>query len=144
ISQVKLIQCDTAITPDQGTTSGSQSTPSNFNTQNLAQAAATAREALLGIAAQKLGVPAQELTVEDGVVSGKGGRFKYGELVGGKRFGIALNPAAERRSPSEWRVLGKPIPSMDRVALMTGRFEFVHNVHVPGMVHGRVVRPPET
>src|SRR5207302_2761229 len=66
ISQVKLIQCDTAITPDQGTTSGSQSTPNNFNTQNLAQAAATAREALLGIAAQKLGVPAQELTVEDG------------------------------------------------------------------------------
>ena len=41
-------------------------------------------------------------------------------------------------------MLGKAVPSLDTVALMTGRFEFVHNVHVPGMVHGRVVRPPET
>ena len=53
IEKVKLIQCDTSVTPDQGTTSGSQSTPTNFNTRNLAQAAATAREALIGMAAQK-------------------------------------------------------------------------------------------
>src|SRR5258708_23445652 len=57
ISRVKLIQCDTAITPDQGTTSGSQSTPTNFGSQNLAVAAATAREALLSLAAEKLGAP---------------------------------------------------------------------------------------
>ena len=55
VSRVKLIQCDTAVTPDQGTTSGSQSTPTNFNSQNLALAAATAREALLNLAAEKLG-----------------------------------------------------------------------------------------
>jgi len=52
VDKVKLIQCDTSVTPDQGTTSGSQSTPTNFNTQNLAQAAATAREALAGMPAQ--------------------------------------------------------------------------------------------
>ena len=40
-------------------------------------------------------------------------------------------------------MLGKPVPSLDRVALMTGQFEFVHYVRVPGMLHGRVVRPPE-
>src|SRR6185437_3503843 len=57
IEKVKLIQCDTSSTPDQGTTSGSQSTPTNFNTRNLAQAATTAREALIGMAAQRLGVP---------------------------------------------------------------------------------------
>jgi nicotinate dehydrogenase subunit B len=143
ISRVKLIQCDTSVTPDQGTTSGSQSTPTNFNTQNLAQAAATAREALVGMAAERLGVPVDEVTVEDGVVSAKSGRHvSYGELIGGKHFDIAMSSTAKRRSPSEWKVLGKPIPSMDRVALMTGTFEFVHNVHVPGMVHGRVVRPP--
>src|SRR5262249_9649506 len=55
ISRVKLVQCDTQITPDQGTTSGSQSTPTNFNEQNLALAAATAREALLSMAAAKFG-----------------------------------------------------------------------------------------
>jgi CO/xanthine dehydrogenase Mo-binding subunit len=144
ISKVKLIQCDTSVTPDQGTTSGSQSTPTNFNTQNLAQAAATAREALVEMAAQRLGVPLNQLTIENGVVSAKSGRHvSYGELIGGKHFDIAVSSTAKRRSPSEWKVLGKPVPSMDRVGLMTGTFEFVHNVHVPGMVHGRVVRPPE-
>jgi len=144
IEKVKLIQCDTSVTPDQGTTSGSQSTPTNFNTENLAQAAATARGALLGMAAQRLGVPLDQLTVENGVVGAKSGRHvSYGELVAGKHFDIAVSATAKRRSPSEWKVLGKSVPSMDRVALMTGTFEFVHNVHVPGMVHGRVVRPPE-
>lgn len=144
LDRVKLIQCDTSITPDQGTTSGSQSTPTNFNTRNLAQAAATAREALLAMATDKLAAPADKLTVENGVVSAANGRaISYAELVGGKHFDIPVNPAAKRRSPGEWTVLGKPIPSMDRLALMTGTFEFVHNVHVTGMVHGRVVRPPE-
>ncbi len=145
INAVKLIQCDTSVTPDQGTTSGSQSTPTNFNNQNLAQAAATAREALVGMAAQRLGVPADQLTVADGVVSAQDGRHvSYVELIGGKHFGLTVNAQAKRRSPADWKVLGKPVPSMDRVALMTGTFDFVHNVRVPGMVHGRVVRPPET
>jgi len=144
LHKVKLIQCDTSMTPDQGTTSGSQSTPTNFNSLNLALAAATAREALLGMAAQKLGVPTDQLTIEDGVISAKSGEhLTYGELIGGKRLALKVNPAAKRRTPDEWKILGQPVPSMDRVALMTGTFEFVHNVHVPGMVHGRVVRPPE-
>ncbi|HEY6250694.1 MAG TPA: molybdopterin cofactor-binding domain-containing protein, partial [Candidatus Angelobacter sp.] len=144
LNKVKLIQCDTATTPDQGTTSGSQSTPTNFNTRNLAQAAATAREVLAGMAAQKLGVSADQLAIEDGVISAKNGQHvSYGELIGGKHFDIPLNAAAKRRSPNQWKVLGKPVPSLDRPALMTGTFEYVHNVQVPGMVHGRVVRPPQ-
>jgi nicotinate dehydrogenase subunit B len=144
IGKVKLIQCDTAVTPDQGTTSGSQSTPTNFNEKNLAQAAATAREALLAMAAQKLKMPSDQLTVEDGVISTTTGRrISYSELIGGKRFNITVSQTARRRSPAQWRVLGKPVPSLDKPALMTGAFEFVHNIHVPGMVHGRVVRPPQ-
>lgn len=144
LSNVKLIQCDTSVTPDQGTTSGSQSTPTNFNTRNLAQAAATAREALLAIAARRLGAPADQLTIENGVVSAKTGKHvSYGELIGGKHFNLAVSSTAKRISPTRWSVLGKPVPSLDRTALMTGTFEFVHNVRVPGMVHGRVVRPPE-
>lgn len=144
LDRVKLIQCDTSVTPDQGTTSGSQSTPTNFNTRNLAQAAATAREALVEMAAHRLGASLDQLSVAEGVVSARsGGRISYRELIGGRHFNLAVNAGAKRRSPSEWKVLGKPVPSMDRVALMTGTFEFVHNVHVPGMVHGRVVRPPE-
>lgn len=143
VHHVKLIQGDTSICPDQGTTSGSQSTPTNFNSANLAQAAATAREALINMAAKRLGESADQLTVADGIVSGKTGRVRYGELIGSRRFNLPLSTTARRRTPAEWKVMGKPVPALDRAALMTGRFEFVHNVRVPGMLHGRVVRPPE-
>jgi nicotinate dehydrogenase subunit B len=144
VERVKLIQCDTSVTPDQGTTSGSQSTPTNFNSANLAQAAATAREALISLASQRLGEPAGQLSLSDGVITGKTGRrVTYEELIGSKHFNLAVSGTARRRSPTQWTVLGKPVPSLDRVALMTGHFEFVHNVRVPGMLHGRVVRPPE-
>jgi nicotinate dehydrogenase subunit B len=143
IDRVRLIQCDTSVTPDQGTTSGSQSTPTNFNNSDLAQAAATAREALINMAAPNLGVPANLLTASNGFISAKGGgRVSYGELIAGKKFNLALDLKARRRPPSEWTVLGKPLPSLDIEALVTGQFEFVHNVRVPGMLHGRVVRPP--
>jgi nicotinate dehydrogenase subunit B len=144
VNRVKLIQCDTSVTPDQGSTSGSQSTPTNFNTDNLALAAASAREALLSLASKELGEPSDQLTVADGVISTRSGRsVTYAKLVGSKRFNIPLNTTAKRRSPAQWTVLGKPVPSLDRTALMTGQFEFLQAVRVPGMLHGRVVRPPE-
>ncbi len=144
IARVKLIQCDTSVCPDQGTTSGSQSTPTNFNSENLALAAATAREALLGLAAVKLGEPVAHLTVVDGIIrSNKDLQVRYEELIGNKHFNLPLSATAKRRSAPDWTVLGKPIPSLDRASLITGNFEFVHHVRIPGMLHGRVVRPPE-
>lgn len=143
--RVHLIQCDTARTPDQGTTSGSRSHPANFNDRNLALAGATAREALLRMAAERLQVPVEELDVEDGVIRSRtdsGKRVGYGELVGGQELNLSLDGGARRRPRSEWRVLGTSVPRVEIPDLVTGRFEFVHNVRVPGMLHGRVVRPP--
>ncbi len=143
--RVTLIQCDTALTPDQGTTSGAQSHPTNFNQGNLALAGATAREALLQRASTRLGASADQLTVSDGIVSVKSDPSKkvaYGDLVGGRTFAIALNPNAKRKHPRDWKVLGTPVPRVEFPAMVTGQFEFVHNVRVPGMLHGRVVRPP--
>src|ERR1051326_2412456 len=81
LERVKLIQCDTSVAPDQGTTSGSQSTPTNFNSENLAQAAATARNALLSLAAASFGRPAAELAAANGIVTAQDGRkVAYGEL----------------------------------------------------------------
>ncbi|MCU1338563.1 MAG: putative isoquinoline 1-oxidoreductase subunit beta IorB, molybdoprotein [Bryobacterales bacterium] len=141
-NRVKLIYCDTAFTPDQAHTSGSQSHPTNFNTGNLAQAGATAREVLFRMASEKLGVPVEQLTVSEGVISSGSKRMTYGQLVGGKKFSLALDPKARRKPATEWTVLGKSIPRPDLPDLVTGRFEFVHNVRLPGMLHGRVVRPP--
>src|SRR4051812_17426991 len=64
LNRVKLIQCDTALTPDQGTTSGAQSHPTNFNQANLAQACATAREALKQLASTRLAISADRLDVK--------------------------------------------------------------------------------
>jgi CO/xanthine dehydrogenase Mo-binding subunit len=78
------------------------------------------------------------------VITGPGGaRVTYGELVGGRRFELPLRKAARRKPPSAWTILGKPVTSLDRIALVTGGFEYVHHVRVPGMLHGRVVRPPD-
>ena len=146
IGRVKLVQCDTAVTPDQGTTSGSQSHPTNFNQANLAQAVATAREALLQLASARLGLPADQLTVKDGVVSANADtsrKVTYGELIGGRKFNLRLSPTARRKESKDWTVLGTAVPRLDAPALATGRFEFVHNVRLPGMLHGRVIRPPE-
>ncbi|MGA2809932.1 MAG: molybdopterin cofactor-binding domain-containing protein [Candidatus Acidiferrum sp.] len=143
IARVKLVQCDTAVCPDQGTTSGSQSTPTNFNGESLALAAATARETLLKFAGDRFGEPVDALDVVDGVVTSKSGRgVSYAELLEGKYFDLPVDKSARRRSPAQWTTLGKPVASLDRVALMTGSFEFVHHVRVPEMLHARVVRPP--
>ena len=144
-NRVNLIYCDTALTPDQAYTAGSQSHPANFNRNNLAQAGATAREALFRLASERLSVPVDQLTASDGVIrlnSDPAKALGYGQLVAGRRFNLQVDPNAKRKPASEWTVLGKPVPRPDIPALVTGEFEFVHNVRVPGMLHGRVVRPP--
>ena len=143
-NRVNLIYCDTALTPDQGVTSGSQSTPSNFNRSNLAQAAATARQTLLQLASKRLSVPVHQLVAADGVIHAKSSTSKkatYGELVAGKKFDIKVDPNAKRKSPSEWTMLGHPMQRPDMPEMVAGKFEFVHNVRVPSMLHGMVVRP---
>src|SRR2546430_4159796 len=83
IERVKLIQCDTSLTPDQGVTSGAQSHPQNFNHANLALAGATAREALFQLASKRFGVTIDQLSVSGGVISMKTDPTKkvgYGEL----------------------------------------------------------------
>jgi nicotinate dehydrogenase subunit B len=143
--RVTLVQCDTAVCPDQGTTSGSQSTPTNFNERNLAQAAATARETLVRLASTRLGVPIDQLALADGYVTAGGDRNRrvsYGDLVAGRKLNVAVDAAAKRREPGAWTVLGTPVPRVDMAAMATAQLEYVQNVRVAGMLHGAVVRPP--
>jgi nicotinate dehydrogenase subunit B len=142
--RVNLIVADTSLTPDQGVTSGSQSHPANFNHGNLAGACATAREALLQLGSKHLNLPAEQLVAVDGAIRSKADASKkvsYAELVAGKKFDLKVDPAAKRKPASEWTVLGKPIGRPDMPAMATGTFEYAHNVRVPGMLHGMVIRP---
>ena len=145
LDRVTLVQCDTARTPDQGTTSGSQSHPTNFNRENLALAGATARTRLLQLGAARLGVAVGELVAVNGEIAVKAQpsqRVAYGELIGGKSFDLNLDRAAPRKPASEWTILGTSVKRLDLPALVSGELEFVHDVRVPGMLHGRVIRPP--
>ena len=145
LSRVTLVQCDTALTPDQGTSSGSQAHPVNFNHGNLALAGATAREALFEMAASRFSVPVDQLMAADGVITASGDTDRtvtYGELIGDQQFGLTLRRDARRKPPSAWTTLGTSVPRIDLPDLVTGRFQFVDNVRVPEMVHGCVVRPP--
>ncbi len=139
IGRIELIQGDTLLTPDQGTTWGSLTI--QLGGMQLRQASAAARQALMAEAAKKLGT--DQLTVIDGVISGGGKNVSYGELIGGKSFAITLDPKqpVKEKAPKDYKIVGKSQPRVDIPAKITGRFTYMQDFKVPGMLHGRVVRP---
>jgi CO/xanthine dehydrogenase Mo-binding subunit len=142
LERVTLVQGDTALTPDQGNTWGSLTIQAGG--LQIRQACATAREALLERAAQKLGAAKGELAVRDGVVSVKSDPRKsvtYGQLVGGKSFQMKLDAKAPLKPPSEYTLVGKSINRLDIPGKITGKFTYMHDFRRPGMLHARVVRP---
>jgi nicotinate dehydrogenase subunit B len=144
VSKVDVIQGDTWRTPDQGTTSGSQSIKTQ-RSRGLRHGAAEARLALVTMAAARLGVPVAQLTVADGVVSVIGDssrRVSYGDLIGGRRFDLKITGKAVPKSPSQYKVIGRSVRRIDMEHKVRSEEEYIQNVTVPGMLHGRVVRPP--
>lgn len=139
--RVALVQGDTALTPDQGNTWGSLTIQAGG--MQIRQACATAREALLGQAAQKLGVQRGDVAVKDGVVTAKssGKSVTYGQLVGGRQFAIKVDAKAPRKPASEYTIVGKSIDRLDIPGKVTGKFTYMHDFKRPGMLHARVVRP---
>ena len=142
LPMIKLIQGDTALTPDQGTTWGSLSI--QIGGMQLRNAAATAKAALLDEAAKRLGAKKEELRVADGVVSAGNKRISYGELIGGKSFALKLDHSkpATGKDPKDYKIVGKAVPRVDIPDKVTGRFTYMQDFRVPGMLHGRVIRPP--
>ena len=143
LNRIKLVQGDTALTPDQGKTWGSLSI--QIGGMQLRNAAATARAALLDEAAKRARrAKTEELKVVDGVVSAGGKRVSYGELIGGKSFALKLDHAkpAAGKDPKDYKLVGKPVPRVDIPDKVTGRFTYMQDFRLPGMLHGRVVRPP--
>ncbi|MGH3184725.1 MAG: molybdopterin cofactor-binding domain-containing protein, partial [Streptosporangiaceae bacterium] len=134
--RVSVIQGDTTLTPNQGPTWGSLSI--QVGGMQIRHAAATARQALLEMAGQKLGVKPQELVIAEGVVRPElgGTGVSYAELVGGKSFSLKLDRKAPTKAPSAYSIVGRPIARVDIPAKVTGQFTYVQDVRVPGMVHG--------
>jgi nicotinate dehydrogenase subunit B len=142
LASVTLVMGDTALTPDQGPTYGSQSIQTGG--MQIRQAAATARSALLGEAAQRLGVKLDDLAVTDGAVGVKAGgaSISYADLIGGRSLAMKVDAAVQTKAPADFKIVGKSIARDDVPEKLTGRFTYMHDLRVPGMLHGSVVRPP--
>jgi len=151
---VKVIMADTALTVNQGGASGS--TGIQDGGKQMRVAAAEARRVLVEMAASQLSVPAEKLAVTDGVVSAaddKVKRVSYAQMIGGKYFNVQLdwnkkygNPLyapgkAQPKKPSEHKIVGQPIKREDVAPKVFAQEDFVTDVKVPGMVHGRMIRP---
>lgn len=141
LGHVTLIQGDTLLTPDQGPSFGSLSIQ-NGGAQ-LRRAAATARRALLERAAVKFKTSASTLSIHDGVIVGENSReVAFGSLVGGRVLSLKLDQNAPLKSPANFKLVGKPVHRLDIPDKVTGRFTFMQDFKRPGMLHGRVIRPP--
>ena len=151
---VKVIMADTAVTVNQGGASGS--TGIQLGGKQMRMAAAEARRVLVEMAAGLLSVPADKLTVADGVVSAsddKSKRISYAQMIGGKYFNVQLDwnkqygnglyapGKAQPKKPSEHRIVGQPIKREDVAPKVFAQEDFVTDVKVPGMVHARMIRP---
>ena len=138
---IKLVTADTARTPNEGYTAGSQSM-SNSGTA-IRNAAARVREMLVALAATQLGVPADQLSVSAGVVrSGDGRALGYGKLVGDQVLHVQATGPGRVVDPAQHTVVGKSWKRVDIPAKVTGGSAYVQDMRLDGMVHGRVIRPP--
>ncbi|MBW0004830.1 MAG: xanthine dehydrogenase family protein molybdopterin-binding subunit [Hyphomicrobiales bacterium] len=142
LEKINLIEGDTALTPDQGTTAGS--TGIARGGVQIRQAAATAREALQRMGAERLGLAPADVVATEGEVRPRNGGagIGFGELIGDRQFALKLDAKAPLRNPDDYLLVGKPLRRPDIPAKVTGTHLYVHNLRVDGMLHGRIVRPP--
>ena len=165
---VTMVMGDTARGPNQGKSTATNGISTGL--PPLRNAAAQARQTLLGLASAQLGVAVSGLTVSNGVVSGGGKSVTYGQLIGGKRFNITMPvtgtsagnaypgfpypaysgattsvnvvTAAPLKDPSTYKIVGQSVPRVDIPGKVTGTYTYTQNIRLPGMVHARMVLPP--
>ncbi|HEV8606783.1 MAG TPA: molybdopterin cofactor-binding domain-containing protein [Tepidisphaeraceae bacterium] len=144
--RVILVMADTALVPNDGITAGSGSTPRTLPA--IRQAAAAARNMLVELASKKFGAKPDEFDVNDGKVIHKESKREqsYADLAAAedaaKLFAEAV-PANVTVTPiKEWKVMGKPMSRPNGHDIVTGAHHYPSDISRPGMLHGKVLRPP--
>lgn len=143
LAQVNMVLGDTTRAPNQGATIASASI--QIHAKPLRTAAAQARHWLVAQAAARLRVAADALQVQAGVVqvvADPSHQVAYGELLAGAHAALELAEATPTKPTADYTVVGQSVPRVDIPAKVSGELVFVHDMRVPGMLHGRVVRPP--
>ena len=141
LGRVQMISGDTDKTPNEGVTAGSQSIENSGTALRLA--GAQVRAILLELAAKRLGADVAALSVAEGVVAAPDGRkVSYTELAAAADLHREATAQVRPKPASAHRIVGKSIARRDIPAKVTGGLAYVHDLRLPGMVHGRIVRPP--
>ncbi|MDG2175214.1 MAG: molybdopterin-dependent oxidoreductase [Gammaproteobacteria bacterium] len=140
--QVGTAGLDTHVTPNQGGTYSSSAM--RRGGPQVQQAAAEARQALLGMAAEHLQQPITNLAVANGIVtsvSDGDASITYGELIGDQQFNLAFTGNAPVKDPADYTLVAKPYPRNDIPLKARGTYRYVQHLRLPGMLHGRIIRP---
>ena len=140
-TRITIVEGDTGLCPDQGGTGGS--TGLTRGGTEIRQAAATARHALLRLGAAELDLPLSSVTIAGGEVRpvGGGAGIGIGTLIGGRQLDLEVDPTVPLVPAARHSVVGKPLPRPDVPDKCTGRYVYVHDFTLPGMLHARVIRP---
>jgi nicotinate dehydrogenase subunit B len=141
LSRIEMISGDTGQTPNEGHTAGSLSVENSGTA--LRMAAAEVRTILIDLAAKRLGATTDQLTVADGAIAAPDGRkVGYGELVQALDLKREATAKVAPKPASSYKVVGQSVRRLDIPAKVTGGAAYVQDIRLPGMLHGRVVRPP--
>ena len=141
MAAVQLVLGDTARAPNQGPTIAS--TSMQLHAQPLRLAAAQARAWLVGSAAERWALSVETLHTEAGqVIAADGRRIDYAELLAGRHVELVLDLGTPTKPEADYQLVGQSVPRVDLLAKATGAAVYVHDQRLPGMLHGRVLRPP--
>ena len=140
--RIAITPADTSLTPDEGQTSGSQSV--EYGGEALRVAAIEARALLISAAAATGKVPADRLTVLDGIISDPDTAWSttYWQVVTDGLLHRAASGLVPQKPASKHTVIGQSIPRIDIPPKVRGGASYVQDMRLSGMLHGRVVRPP--
>lgn len=141
MDQVTMILGDTERAPNQGATIASATL--QISAIPLRNAAAEARRYLLEQAARKWGVSADTLIIENGVIQATDGRTtRFGELLVDQHVELRISGNAPLKPLEDYKLVGTVAARVDIPAKATGELTYVHDMRLPDMLHGRVIRPP--
>lgn len=140
LSRIEMISGDTGRTPDEGLTAGSQSVENSGTA--LRYAGAEVRAILLDLAATRLGVRSDALSISEGVIrTGDGRSVTYGDLAADVSLEREATGSVTPKAANLYRIVGQRVARVDLPAKVTGQPAFIQDVRAPGMLHGRIVRP---
>ena len=142
VSAITMIMGDTDLVPYDAGTFGSRTTP-QMGTQ-LRKAAATARQAMIEMAAKNWNTEARSLQANQGMIinAANNKKISYGELTKGEQLLLPISDKVEVIGAADWKVAGKTVPKINGRSFITGKHPYVSDMKLPGMLYGKILRPP--